>query len=341
MRGRLLPLIVCLVLLGGLGAVALGQVGTPSPARAAAVRAAGAFEISNSVDGTPIFAATGIAPGGSIKGKVTIEDPGSIPVALKLERGELTDVAGIGGGLLSDHLQLTVADVTKAGAPRAVYSGPLDSMPEQHAGELEPGASRTYEFTATLPDGAPSAQNALQDASTTIAYSWVAEETSDGEEGPPQGEPPTEEAKGKVPAETPSGGAESRRIGGGEGGPGRGGVAGLDLTVPKILSSLRAGGVVTFVDCDAPCRIFVRGKLRTSAHGHRHTAKVRFSLKRPYMPGSKRMRIPIPRGMRNWLRQVSTPKRLKARLRFVAVGTTGGRDVVMKKVRLRVRARHH
>ena len=39
MRGRLIPLIICVVLLGGLAAVALGQVGTPSPARAAAIRA--------------------------------------------------------------------------------------------------------------------------------------------------------------------------------------------------------------------------------------------------------------------------------------------------------------
>ena len=116
MRGRVIPLVTCLVLLGGLAAVALGQVGTPSLARAAAVRAAGSFEISNSADGSPIFAASGIAPGDSVKGEVTIEDPGSVPVALKLQRGELTDAAGIGGGTLSDRLQLTVSDVTGAGS---------------------------------------------------------------------------------------------------------------------------------------------------------------------------------------------------------------------------------
>ena len=101
MRGRLIPLLVCLILVGTATTVALAQVGSPSPARAAAVRAAGAFEISDSIDGAPIFAANGIAPGGSIEGKVTIEDPGSVPVALKLQRGELTDAPGIGGGVLS------------------------------------------------------------------------------------------------------------------------------------------------------------------------------------------------------------------------------------------------
>jgi hypothetical protein len=54
-------------------------------------------------------------------------------------------------------------------------------MPEQAAGELRAGASRTYEFIATLPDGAPSEQNALQKASTTVAYAWNASEAS-GEE---------------------------------------------------------------------------------------------------------------------------------------------------------------
>jgi hypothetical protein len=82
MRGRLIPLIVCVVLLGGLAAVALGQVGSPSPVRAAAVRTAGAFDISNSAEGAPIFAATGLAPGGAARGKVTIEDPGPVAVAV-------------------------------------------------------------------------------------------------------------------------------------------------------------------------------------------------------------------------------------------------------------------
>jgi len=113
----------------------------------------------------------------------------------------------------------------------------------------------------------------------------------------------------------------------------------LGLTVPKILPTVGGRGLVTYVDCSASCRIFVRGKLRASAHGHHRTAKIRFSLKRPYAPGSKQMRIPIPRGLRKWLRQMPAPKRLKAKLRFIAIGTAGGRDVVKKKVRLRVR--HH
>lgn len=344
LRGRLIPLLVCAILVGTLATVALAQVGTPSPARAAVVRATGAFEISNSGEGQPIFATKEIGPGGSVKGRVTLEDNGSVPVALTLKREELSDLTGTGGGVLSSQLQLTVLDVSKSGSPRTIYSGALDSMPEQQAGEIQPGGSRTYEFVATLPDGAPSSQNSLQSASTSVAYAWIAgEATGEGEEE----EPPAEE---ETPKEPPAGGGtvtpESRGTGTGtEGGQGGGGVQGvtaaLDLTVPKIAQTLTGGGLVTFVDCDATCRITVRGKLRASAHGHHRTAKIRFSLKRPYTAGSKKMRIPIPRGMRRWLRRMPAPKRLKAKLTFTAIGTAGGRDVVKKKVRLRVRPMHH
>ena len=54
--------------------------------------------------------------------------------------------------------------------------------------------------------------------------------------------------------------------------------------------------------------------------------------------GSKKMRIPIPRSLRRWLGQMPPPQKLRAKLRFVATGTAGGRDVVKKTAQLRV---HH
>ncbi len=327
MRARLIPLIVCVVLLGGLAAVALGQVGSPSPARAAAVQAAGAFEISNSGEGQPIFAAAGLAPGGSAYGNVTIEDDGSVPIGLKLRRGKLTDTPGVGGGVLSGRLQLVVADVTEPSRPRTIYAGPLASMPAQDAGELEPGESRTYEFTATLPDGSPSSQNALQGAATAVAYSWSAAAITGG--------------KGAPLVETPTGGPDGGEdhsappAGGGE----AAGVGALGLTVSRILARLSSGVLVAYVDCDSPCRIEVRGKLRAVAHGHHRAARIRLSRKRIYASGKKRMRIPVPRDMRNWLRRMPPPQRLRGKLSLTAIGTAGGRDVVTKAVRLRVHQR--
>jgi hypothetical protein len=390
MRRRLIPPIVCLLLLGGLAAVALGQIGRPSPARAAAVRATGAFQISSAGAGQPIFAAAGLAPGDSAAGQVRIEDSGSVPVTLTLARGELSDSPGIGGGVLSAQLRLTVTDVTEPGSPHALYSGPLDSMPDQEAGDLGPGGARTYEFVATLPDGAPSSQNALQGASTTVAYTWEAQEASgeeepaeeeeeeegsgeeegsngeeggEGEEEGPGGgggagegeEAPTEDSPG---GGSPTGGSPGGGTGTGSGGgggtgpgsgptgdesPGNGAVAGvqatLDLEVPKILPTRNGRGLLTYVACDASCRIFVRGRVLGRVHGHRRTAKIHLDLKRAYAPGTKRLRIPIPRRISDWLRRAATPKSLRGKLRFIAVGTAGGRDVVKKRVRLRVRPR--
>jgi hypothetical protein len=74
-------------------------------------------------------------------------------------------------------VRLTVVDMTRPTAPRTVYVGPLDSMPERPAGTVAGGEARTYEFIATLPEsGEPSFQNAVQGASTTVAYSWVPSE---------------------------------------------------------------------------------------------------------------------------------------------------------------------
>lgn len=94
---------------------------------------------------------------------MTIEDSGSVAAALVLRRGEVVDTPGPRGGLLSERLELSVLDITARAAPRTVYAGLLASMPEQMTGELAPGEARTFEFTATLPDGGePDFQNAVQ-----------------------------------------------------------------------------------------------------------------------------------------------------------------------------------
>ncbi|HEY2055263.1 MAG TPA: hypothetical protein VGH14_15125 [Solirubrobacterales bacterium] len=318
---RLLPLLV-LVVLAALAAVALAQVESAPAARAMAIAASGSFEITNSDDGQPIFAATGIAPGESTGGTVTIEDTGTGAAALVLHRGELVDSPGLTGGLLSDRLQLTVVDITAPAAPQTIYAGPLDSMPDQHVGEVEPSEARTFEFTATLPEsGAPNFQNAVQGASTTVAYSWIAEE-----------------ANGHVPAPSPAPGAVS----GGQGETNAGvpsQPALLALTVPRVRRALRSGRLIVWTNCDETCRLTVRGRILASAGGNHRSAKVRLAMKRFGAPGVQQLRIPIPRGLRRWLRQAPPPKRLRAMLTFIAVGVDGQRDVVRKKVRLRAGGR--
>jgi hypothetical protein len=327
---RRLPILVFFAL-AATAAVALAQVTGQPRARAAVIAASGSFEISNSLDGQPIFAASGIAPGEATTGTVAIEDTGSEPLALTLRRGELVDEPGLGGGLLSSRLRLTVVDVTRPAAPRTVYAGPLDSMPERPAGTLAGGEARTYEFTATLTEGGePTFQNAVQEASTKVAYTWVAGEA--GEEAGGGGAPPAEENRA---AGTPSsGGGQSE----GDGGV-RGEGALLDLTVPKIKGSVRRGRLTAWTNCSMPCRLQVRGRLvaRSTTTGTRRVARVRWTSKATYAPGPRRVRLRIPPAMRAWMRATPGRERLRARLRFTAVGLDGDRDVVRKVVRLRRR----
>jgi hypothetical protein len=329
MRGRLL-ILLCAALVLAATVVALAQVGDTPGARAATVDATGAFEISNSHDGRPIFLASGIAPGDSARGTVTIEDQGSEPVALSLQQEEPLDSPGTGGGLLSESLRLAIVDVSHPAAPRPIYEGPLASMPRQPAGELLGGGARTYEFVATLPAiGDASAQNAVQGASTSVTYSWIAEEADDGDlEGPPGGPPvaPPGESDGGTPPGTP---------GGGQNGGAAGEQAGLDLTIPKIRRALRHGRIVVWTGCDRACRLSVRGRLRASAGRHHRGARIHFAGNRLYGPRPRRLLIPVPRALRDWLRQEDGPKRLTARLRFVAVGSDGRRDVMRRQIRLR------
>jgi hypothetical protein len=341
MRSRL-PLLVFFAL-AATAAVALAQVTKGPPARAAAIAASGSFEISSSREGQSIFAASGIAPGEATTGTVAIEDTGSAPVALTLRRGELVDEPGLGGGLLSSRLRLTVVDVTRPTTPRTVYAGPLDTMPERPAGTLAGGGTRTYEFTATLPEGGePSFQNAVQGASTTVAYSWVASEP--GAEEPDSGEEPEGSGEGEAGGAGTTPGEENRapeNSGGDQQSDGNGGVRGegalLDLTVPKIKGSVRRGQLTAWTSCTMSCRLRVRGRLRamSATTGTRRAAKVRWTSQAVYPPGPHRVRLRIPRSMRAWMRATPGPERLRARLLFTAVGLDGEQDVVRKVVRLR------
>jgi hypothetical protein len=322
---RWLPILVLLGL-AAMAAVALAQVGGAPPARAATVAATGAFEVSNSHEGGPIFAASGIAPGGEAQGTVAIEDTGSDPVALVLRRGAMVDSPGPGGALLSGRLALSVVDVTEPAAPRTVYTGPLAAMPDQPAGTLGGGETRTFEFTATLPEGgAPSFQNAVQGASTTVAYSWVASEAGKQESGEGSG-------GGGVPIAPPGGG------GGPVGAPAPV-VAPFDLNVPRIRLALRGDHLVAWTNCNRSCRLDVRGRLRASGGGAHRGARIHFAKKRVYAAGAQRLRIPIPRRLRRWMRETPGRERLRAKLRFVATGAAGGRSAVHKSVKLRPRRR--
>jgi hypothetical protein len=137
----------------------------------------GSFSLANTREGLPVFTATNIGPGDSAKGTVEISNEGSKAIAVTLAQRGLTDVPGTNGGVLSRRLVLKVRSPS---SPSPVYEGPLAAMQPRALGRLAPGASRSYEFTVTLPaNGTASARdNAFQGASVSVAYSWTAGEAS-------------------------------------------------------------------------------------------------------------------------------------------------------------------
>ncbi|HEY2714640.1 MAG TPA: hypothetical protein VGI73_00310 [Solirubrobacterales bacterium] len=295
-------------------AVALARVGEAPGARAGAIAAAGDFSLSSATGGMPIFAAAGIGPGDSARGTVEVADTGSLPVELTLRRHDLLDSPGLGGGLLSGALALTVADVTDPATPVAIYSGPLDSMPDQRAGRLGPGASRRYEFVATLPAAGPAVdQNAVQGASVSVAYSWTASEV--------EAEPEPEVGPGPEASPSQASAAPDRD--------------GLDLALIRAARSLRGGKLVVWARCASPCAIAVRGRLTATAGRHRRGAKVRFAKLGHYLAGNQRLRIPVPARLRRWLAAAPGKRRLRAKLAFAAADPLDRRAALRRALALR------
>jgi len=324
MRRAVLPIAV-LLLAALAAAVAFAGVGGGEPGvRAATISTSGDIGISNDRDGLPILVAgAGIAPGDSARGTVEITATGSAPVELTLSRHDLLDTPGLGGGLLSPALTLTVTDVSDPAAPLAVYAGPLASMPARPAGRLEPGAARTYEFVATLPAGGGTGdQNALQGASASVAYAWTATEAA-GVDEPGPGPRPMPGAAEQPPASAPTQTAVPL--------PGEA----FELVVTRAAKALRRGGLVVWAGCNRACALVASGRLRATAGGHHRGAKVRFGKPSRYRAaGVRKLRIRVPAQLRRWLATAPGKRRLRAKLVFTATDAAGAREMVKRTLAL-------
>ena len=131
-------------------AVAIAAAGPGSGVLPAAttIRAAGAVTMTNSKAPGAILTASGMKPGNSVQGTVTVTNTGD-PAAYGLASSHLLDSST---PALSGQLQLLVEDIT--GAPVQVYSGAFAAMPAKALGSFASGEARTYRFTVTLPHSA-------------------------------------------------------------------------------------------------------------------------------------------------------------------------------------------
>jgi Ca2+-binding RTX toxin-like protein len=160
-----------------LTALVVANVGRGSAAPKVDALTSGAISVSNSRDGRPIFAVSGLAPGESATGKTTVANDGTASGALQVSAANLVDVPGKMGGALSSRLRLRIDDVT-AGSNLGLYEGGFDGPAQLMLPVLLPGDERTYRFTATFPDGGiplhkTSGDNVFQGSWAGVNYVWT------------------------------------------------------------------------------------------------------------------------------------------------------------------------
>jgi spore coat-associated protein N len=138
-------------------------------ARAMASGATGALSIANSGEGRAILDASGLRPGATVTGTVTIGNTGQVAGRFAVRPTGLADTPGAGGGALSQRLQLQLADVT---ANRVLYTGTPAGLSAIDVGDLAAGESRTFALTATFPPGAD--DDRYQGATVSFGLAWSA-----------------------------------------------------------------------------------------------------------------------------------------------------------------------
>ena len=129
--------------------------------------AKGALRISNSLDGRAILTAPNLAPGQGASAQVTVRNDGSQRGRLRLVQRISSERPGVGGGLLSQRLRLTIDRVSGS----RIYEGPLSGMTKRNLGRVGRKRTRTYAFHVLLPEGG-AADNPYQGATLTVNYRW-------------------------------------------------------------------------------------------------------------------------------------------------------------------------
>ena len=123
---------------------------------------AGTFGHVNNRNGQVMLQATGMEPGDSSVGTMTLTGAGTLAGDYTLAPASLTDVPETPA--LSGRLTLTIEDTT--GAPVTLFDDAVADLDEEDLGVIAPGETRSYRFTLEYPDG-PNV-SALQGATMTL-----------------------------------------------------------------------------------------------------------------------------------------------------------------------------
>ena len=123
---------------------------------------AASVQLSSTAPNQAIVAASGMEPGDSSQGTISIGNDGDVPGAVTLKANGLT------GATLSAVLDLRIDDVT--GSTSKKWSGDLDSFSQVSLGSIAVDKEREYRFTLSWPSGSDSAS--LQGTSTSLSLRW-------------------------------------------------------------------------------------------------------------------------------------------------------------------------
>lgn len=164
---------VVLVLLGTVAYAAV-RPGSDEAAKQL-LQARGRVRILNSRGGDALVGMRGMMPGDKVSGTVKIGNASrKLRASFSLGLSRLVETKGSGGGRFSSRLVLTVKRLSTRRRPQLIYSGPLRQLPRIKLGTFRPREIRRYRFTVLFPEGGPAMDGRLQNASTSLAFTWYA-----------------------------------------------------------------------------------------------------------------------------------------------------------------------
>jgi hypothetical protein len=285
-----------LLLLAAISAVVVLYAGSgaarPAPPEAVLTQATGDLRLTNPQEGHAIFQATGLAPGRSAAGTVQLLNTGSLPGDLDLEQLDLRDQPGAGGGRLSYAILLDITDVS-GGNSVPIFTGRLGGLGSRALGSIGPGDTRTFKFTASLPEGGrppggTAGDNAYAGSGLTVRYAWTATAV-----GP---------------------------------GPGIGGSADPVVTIRVRSQKLPTRGFLdVMTTCDVACRVSAYASLPKQKRARRATRTKRrtATLTTPNTPA--RIRLKLGRkARRQLLNTLKHKRRVKVRVTLGVSAASGG-----------------
>jgi spore coat-associated protein N len=125
--------------------------------------ATGSIQLTSSAQGQEIVSsATGMKPGQSKEGTITISNKGGVAGTVTLTASGLTGTA------LASVIDLKIEDITKTATQK--WSGKLSAFSSLSLGSFAAEEARKYRFTLSWPSAASEAS--LQGTATSLTFKW-------------------------------------------------------------------------------------------------------------------------------------------------------------------------